>query len=148
MNRLDAIYLFKNFRTNEKLSNRSNRSIRSRDRPIDRIDRRPPWSCHVMSWYVTLGSLMFSCDPLHCVLSFSRFRVYSSSTASICAQHLFVHQKHCHFEFKFNVFQAARPSRNLQGPPLIFPDLPRPSSGEPRTRTWRRYMCMRSSSHL
>ena len=40
--RLGEIYLFKNFRTSEKLSNRSNRSIRSVDRPIDRIDRRPP----------------------------------------------------------------------------------------------------------
>ena len=40
IDRLDAIYLFKNFRTNEKLSNRSNRSIGSVDRSIVSIDGR------------------------------------------------------------------------------------------------------------
>ena len=39
IDRLGAIYLLKNFRTNEKLSNPS---IRSVGRSIDRIDRRPP----------------------------------------------------------------------------------------------------------
>ena len=37
IDRLDAIYLFKKFRTNEKLSNRSNRSNRS-IRASNRID--------------------------------------------------------------------------------------------------------------
>ena len=41
----------KNLRTTQKLSNQSNRSTRSSDRTIDRIDRRPPcfggWSIHV-----------------------------------------------------------------------------------------------------
>ena len=42
IDRLSAIYLLKNVRTNEKLPNRSNRSIRSIDHAIDRTDRRPP----------------------------------------------------------------------------------------------------------
>ena len=41
IDRLDAIYLFKTFRTNEKWLNRS---IGSVDRSIDRIDRWPPCS--------------------------------------------------------------------------------------------------------